>query len=166
MDASWRITPAGAGKTGRVFPPCAYPADHPRRCGENDGVPANFDDEAGSPPQVRGKPAVVSPKKIARRITPAGAGKTFIVSVAGHAEEDHPRRCGENRFVDFAFKPPQGSPPQVRGKLICVMPCSTVDRITPAGAGKTTVNNLRQRVNEDHPRRCGENSAKARVTRN
>ena len=30
--------------------------------------------------------------------------------------------------------------------------------ITPADAGKTAVYNLRQRVNEDHPRGCGENS--------
>ena len=34
------------------------------------------------------------------------------------------------------------------------------DGITPADAGKTAVYNLRQRVNEDHPRGCGENVQK------
>ena len=33
------------------------------------------------------------------------------------------------------------------------------ERITPAGAGKTSVMRLNQKLYEDHPRRCGENSS-------
>ena len=50
-----------------------------------------------------------------------------------------------------------GSPPRMRGKLICVMPCSTVDRITPADAGKTDKKNREKIYSKDHPRGCGEN---------
>ena len=70
------ITPAGAGKTVRNTDGRAKKRDHPRRCGENDGVPANFDDEAGSPPQVRGKQSRHQTSRPLSRITPAGAGKT------------------------------------------------------------------------------------------
>ena len=39
MDAKKRITPAGAGKTGRTAPAGTAAADHPRRCGENVQIP-------------------------------------------------------------------------------------------------------------------------------
>ena len=50
-----------------------------------------------------------------------------------------------------------GSPPQVRGKLgiLWLLRCSR--RITPAGAGKTTVGICKRDFHGDHPRRCGEN---------
>ena len=51
------------------------------------------------------------------RITPAGAGKTNKKDCNYFLPQDHPRRCGENRYT------------------IC-MP-EWLDRITPAGAGKT-----------------------------
>ena len=51
-----------------------------------------------------------------------------------------------------------GSPPQVRGKPPEKLPESLIQRITPAGAGKTlNLNTSREEVT-DHPRRCGENS--------
>ena len=51
-----------------------------------------------------------------------------------------------------------GSPPQVRGKHIINFQFFGNVRITPAGAGKTTV--MREIIidNWDHPRRCGENA--------
>ena len=50
----------------------------------------------------------------------------------------------------------------MRGKLICVMPCSTVDRITPADAGKTRTRKKKLRSARDHPRGCGENLGQLR----
>ena len=50
----------------------------------------------GSPPQMRGK-LHLSPKLFKYiGITPADAGKTYTVMTAHTADEDHPRRCGEN----------------------------------------------------------------------
>ena len=50
-----------------------------------------------------------------------------------------------------------GSPPQVRGKLLVQYLLNLVIGITPAGAGKTALTNATERVQRDHPRRCGEN---------
>ena len=113
---SGRITPAGAGKThsfrSRIL--CIW--DHPRRCGENfDFTDAQLRGK-GSPPQVRGKLDSRSHNHVLTRITPAGAGKTNINRVARHNAEDHPRRCGENRFGFSVIFKQAGSPPQVRGK--------------------------------------------------
>ena len=71
------ITPAGAGKTssGSFFCPRYW--DHPRRCGENRPRLPTVPKAGGSPPQVRGKPRWSSGVDAARRITPAGAGKTL-----------------------------------------------------------------------------------------
>ena len=111
----------------------------------------------GSPPQVRGKPAENKQSFFAVGITPAGAGKTTFMVVGTAGEEDHPRRCGENLYLFFAFCNCKGSPPQVRGKLYCVLPQAVGSRITPAGAGKTMVNGAKNHRQPDHPRRCGEN---------
>ena len=52
---------------------------------------------------------------------------------------------------------PVGSPPQVRGKPTDGKKSQCWARITPAGAGKTRVNNILSVTEKDHPRRCGEN---------
>ena len=55
-DLRSRITPAGAGKTHTMLFSTEIYEDHPRRCGENNVRKDETDNEAGSPPQVRGKP--------------------------------------------------------------------------------------------------------------
>ena len=50
-----------------------------------------------------------------------------------------------------------GSPPQVRGKHCRCLVVIRLVRITPAGAGKTGIQFRTRTVDEDHPRRCGEN---------
>ena len=111
------ITPAGAGKTvlelrvfsfvpgsppqvrGKLYWNCAYFhlfRDHPRRCGENQNVAKSRRLGLGSPPQVRGKPLGLRVRSPPKRITPAGAGKTFTKYFIASFVPDHPRRCGEN----------------------------------------------------------------------
>ena len=117
-------------------------------------------DELGSPPQVRGKltsRTFISDKV---RITPAGAGKTFSPPPMFPNKQDHPRRCGENAYLHLLYDTIHGSPPQVRGKPQCKNVRSMARRITPAGAGKTNAGGLNTALNQDHPRRCGENTKK------
>ena len=64
------------GKLRKTLDTLVSGGDHPRGCGENDGVPANFDDEAGSPPRMRGKHPLCTLAGNIMRITPADAGKT------------------------------------------------------------------------------------------
>ena len=76
FSESFRITPAGAGKTITGAQYISTKWDHPRRCGENK-MRRNVDSgKCGSPPQVRGKPEDETEEEKKERITPAGAGKT------------------------------------------------------------------------------------------
>ena len=113
-----RITPAGAGKTREnrrnpaqaagsppqvrgkrvgLFSCSVFNQDHPRRCGENRLAGLSDDANKGSPPQVRGKPFFPCGLLTFFRITPAGAGKTFMSVTKSRRKPDHPRRCGENK---------------------------------------------------------------------
>ena len=93
------------------------------------------------------------------RITPAGAGKTYLDMPDWAKAEDHPRRCGENVMTANLREWRHGSPPQVRGKHPPQLVRRRFPGITPAGAGKTVNIVYNFAVIGDHPRRCGENSS-------
>ena len=133
--------------------------DHPRRCGENLIPKYQHIRYQGSPPQVRGKPSVGSFPVSLSGITPAGAGKTLLLSVLLPMIQDHPRRCGENTDTYHPHIHALGSPPQVRGKPSREEVTFFLPRITPAGAGKTRRCRRGLSIYKDHPRRCGENFA-------
>ena len=139
------ITPAGAGKTSGIGILGLFIEDHPRRCGENSASFAVTCFTPGSPPQVRGKLICQLPRLHSSRITPAGAGKTQRRQVGACPHEDHPRRCGENHPHSCSVFNVQGSPPQVRGKLLFGLSVLLMGGITPAGAGKTFICNGRCR---------------------
>ena len=134
---SSRITPAGAGKTALLIDMVQQVQDHPRRCGENTRFDCRNIRNRGSPPQVRGKHDANGNVTSAKRITPAGAGKTSSLFFNFTVVQDHPRRCGENHFLSPLHSFGLGSPPQVRGKRIVGYAQPALHRITPAGAGKT-----------------------------
>ena len=96
-----------------------------------------------------------------RRITPACAGKTSRRRKASRESQDHPRVCGENLSVSRYCRPSSGSPPRVRGKRPASHARTTRRRITPACAGKTSLDTVQRVVREDHPRVCGENGAQS-----
>ena len=151
------ITPAGAGKTCGHKTGHAAHEDHPRRCGENENDGFTLGKIIGSPPQVRGKLLGKLGTLFALRITPAGAGKTQPGKMSQSGQPDHPRRCGENMLPPCRLCVNTGSPPQVRGKLNGLHLAQSRPRITPAGAGKTSVAVIQICIVWDHPRRCGEN---------
>ena len=93
-----------------------------------------------------------------RRITPADAGKTVFWSIAKSALRDHPRGCGENYGLCRPSSAAAGSPPRMRGKLLCCLSLTARKGITPADAGKTIRLYISKLGAEDHPRGCGENS--------
>ena len=152
------ITPAGAGKTAINLNALQILKDHPRRCGENRLIRASRHPATGSPPQVRGKLFGFRPQKSQRRITPAGAGKTVRSTPCLYLCWDHPRRCGENTIFFVHMRQRVGSPPQVRGKPTLQPYGAAWTGITPAGAGKTSMQAQQAYKIRDHPRRCGENT--------
>ena len=110
----------------------------------------------GSPLRVRGKAFRVGLAGRILGITPAYAGKRRSAPAPTSKARDHPRACGEKRFLrerNFCF---MGSPPRMRGKG---MGCRTENPdpgITPAHAGKSDLLQPGCRRFEDHPRACGE----------
>ena len=106
---------------------------------------------------MRGKPVNLSADEGLVGITPACAGKTFLLVCRQPKEQDHPRVCGENVPIVPLTVNDSGSPPRVRGKPSVLHEPPFLTGITPACAGKTTVGELKVTVGEDHPRVCGEN---------
>ena len=51
------------------------------------------------------------------RITPAYAGKSFIICKYRTDQKDHPRLCGEKFITTWVMLPSAGSPPPMRGKV-------------------------------------------------
>ena len=71
-----RITPAHAGSTQLLLIYLLDIEDHPRACGEHCGKNRHEGKCLGSPPRMRGAPAVREVDPVDVRITPAHAGST------------------------------------------------------------------------------------------
>ena len=153
------ITPAYAGKRKLSVlgdPPCQ---DHPRLCGEKYREALSSNDDAGSPPPMRGKVKSSFCGHICMRITPAYAGKRAVFRAVLSITSDHPRLCGEKLPVLVYPLHVQGSPPPMRGKVFPADPIQKIIGITPAYAGKSSCSGARLQIHWDHPRLCGEKPA-------
>ena len=131
-----RITPAYAGKRQLGTRQKSENKDHPRLCGEKCSRRASSSPIAGSPPPMRGK-------------------VPFCCSI-GIPSEDHPRLCGEKQHCTNSPAEQRGSPPPMRGKDLSIYVAGIERRITPAYAGKSSINVPPPLFTWDHPRLCGE----------
>ena len=132
------------------------PSRKPRMCGEKSGLPVSVPTRMGSPPRMRGKGGILGVQRNCPRITPACAGKRFLLRLSGCLLQDHPRMCGEKeRDPDICINCP-GSPPHVRGKVSGFCTILRPLGITPACAGKSCQTNYWLHSCRDHPRMCGE----------
>ena len=122
------ITPACAGKRCRSPAFRSMPWDHPRMCGEKSG-------HNGLQLGILG-------------ITPAYAGKSMRRCNCTHPAGDHPRVCGEKLKFPLAIMIPHGSPPRVRGKAVPVAAVAVAAGITPACAGKSSIQHLTASLGE------------------
>ena len=132
-----RITPAYAGKSSSPRT-CRHGCkDHPRLCGEKSTLDRIRLSKLGSPPPMRGKAGGRASLTVSSRITPAYAGKSANVTLAGSSGWDHPRLCGEKVAETETIATEIGSPPPMRGKDMEHLIRMWLDRITPAYAGKS-----------------------------
>ena len=154
------ITPAYAGKSYCSRRRGSDPQDHPRVCGEKHTAQRAIGYAGGSPPRMRGKGPLEIGTECAVRITPAYAGKRHSVFGYGRNTRDHPRVCGEKCEPKHDLFNEQGSPPRMRGKGISVVGMIQLIGITPAYAGKSFTFPMAFADAKDHPRVCGEKSAK------
>ena len=130
------ITPAYAGKSPARGLVAAAVWDHPRVCGEKPGPGLLGPLCPGSPPRMRGKARVAFAWRHANRITPAYAGKRYVIIFKSRTFWDHPRVCGEKIPPRIALLGLQGSPPRMRGKDRVSGAFDLTSGITPAYAGK------------------------------
>ena len=110
----------------------------------------------GSPPRVRGKDLGLINRHLAKRITPACAGKSHPWTPRSRSSRDHPRVCGEKILFTVRASATLGSPPRVRGKAPGGNCTARAHRITPACAGKSLPPDHVLSLAGDHPRVCGE----------
>ena len=150
------ITPAWAGKSRARKAAEAVRRDHPRVGGEKllKVFSARF--TSGSPPRGRGKGGPLHTACLARRITPAWAGKRPEPWAARRRCKDHPRVGGEKQAVRQQALFHLGSPPHGRGKVGAALRKERLSRITPAWAGKSKRPNRWALRPKDYPRRCRE----------
>ncbi len=130
------ITPACAGKRPSRTRCRRRQRDHPRVCGEKLSAPYRWQACKGSPPRVRGKEQGGRASYGGAGITPACAGKRTISNTRVLRRRDHPRVCGEKTHAFPDSGQDGGSPPRVRGKVICKDTATGENGITPACAGK------------------------------
>ena len=86
---------------------------------------------------MRGKDAAVLAAVHTPRITPAYAGKSGNVDHDYSYIEDHPRLCGEKKYLCAWHNGGRGSPPPMRGKEGLSKRQRNYFGITPAYAGKS-----------------------------
>ena len=96
------ITPARAGKSLWTGKTSSCTKDHPRACGEKDGLGGWNCRHSGSPPRVRGKVGQTFPIENPPGITPARAGKRTWRPGQRDRRRDHPRACGEKQYPPVA----------------------------------------------------------------
>ena len=110
--------------------------DHPRLRGEKQKNKEKHNLVEGSPPLARGKGSKGHCKKRFVRITPACAGKRLSVCKYPLGKQDHPRLRGEKAPEPEEDTLTIGSPPLARGKGRNLGITRSIERITPACAGK------------------------------
>ena len=133
------ITPAYAGKRLPIRVIHSEPGDHPRMCGEKVSSTSPMKCLKGSPPHVRGKGVSTGFARAYPRITPAYAGKRADAGWIWSRPPDHPRVCGEKVWALVRAVMALGSPPHVRGKVHLTGAVVVGGGITPAYAGKRSL---------------------------
>ena len=110
--------------------------DHPRACGEQQGVHLVSCQSVGSSPRVRGT----------GRSRPSADGADGII----------PARAGNSSADMRSTSCPSGSSPRVRGTVPSTATLRLNDGIIPARAGNSKCCNAVPWGRQDHPRACGE----------
>ena len=152
-----RLIPAHAGKTFGCSCLNSSYAAHPRSRGENGKKSFKKLPAIGSSPLTRGKRRAPAHRQLERRLIPAHAGKTRVVTQSWISTKAHPRSRGENDPVRGRRRVLPGSSPLTRGKLFKSDDFTNGKGLIPAHAGKTRKSLPASQLQAAHPRSRGEN---------
>ena len=153
------IIPAYAGNTSTTGVFTAYRRDHPRVCGEHEGLKAFTSALGGSSPRMRGTRSACPFGITNCGIIPAYAGNTLLPRRFYPLTRDHPRVCGEHKMKPTTLSGSMGSSPRMRGTHHRSPVACAGGGIIPAYAGNTSCCRATQSVCGDHPRVCGEHAS-------
>ena len=155
---AWRggIIPAYAGSTSWTRWRSCRAADHPRVCGEHNGIFCTAFYISGSSPRMRGAQCANLTSPFMAGIIPAYAGSTIRRLAGSASARDHPRVCGEHRPKDVRRLCTAGSSPRMRGARALYKLVNYPQGIIPAYAGSTPSSRPECLSPRDHPRVCGE----------
>ena len=131
------LIPAHAGKTQSTLPRALLLRAHPRSRGENEALGFAINQQMGSSPLTRGKPARAYYNPGLRGLIPAHAGKTSASLTPAPDPPAHPRSRGENVFHVHPDEHVAGSSPLTRGKHSSDPVNQGHTGLIPAHAGKT-----------------------------
>ena len=140
-----RFIPACAGNSAPADRPVVWNSVHPRVC--------------------RGTGSRNQAERIHRRFIPACAGNSRLQVAVLAVEPVHPRVCGEQCGP---YRPPAwltGSSPRVRGTASHPGFCRRLSRFIPASAGNSRTGSPLALQISVHPRVCGEQPFKPRLSR-
>ena len=151
-----RLTPACAGKTKSNCEAVRYPQAHPRLRGEDCSASSTAFGDVGSPPLARGRLGLSLDETNVMGLTPACAGKTEHHHQSAPFFRAHPRLRGEDEPLTGSAQSELGSPPLARGRLLHGGIPQLNPGLTPACAGKTTIDLYTYGDTEAHPRLRGE----------
>ena len=153
----YRLIPAHAGKTLEAVGLHGFGPAHPRSRGENDHTGRPRPSGTGSSPLTRGKLWERCLDFLDARLIPAHAGKTSRTPRQVTSYAAHPRSRGENSFLASGQPSSPGSSPLTRGKRVSKRALTSVLRLIPAHAGKTSAAAVGVGRPSAHPRSRGEN---------
>ena len=136
-QATGRLIPAHAGKTGSRPLGRYRLRAHPRSRGENAHARASASWPAGSSPLTRGKRVEAELLRLLEGLIPAHAGKTPWWVPSSPCLWAHPRSRGENIEQNQEGFRSTGSSPLTRGKPREGQQACGLRRLIPAHAGKT-----------------------------
>ena len=131
------LIPAGAGRTS-TLPLCtALARAHPRWRGADRRRTRPLMWHLGSSPLARGGRPPLNPLIPARRLIPAGAGRTRTTPPRTAAKGAHPRWRGADSVTVIMLRPSSGSSPLARGGRRSGRRWRPGCGLIPAGAGRT-----------------------------
>ena len=152
-----------SGMIKNVLPSLRQRAGPQRICSRQKSIRSGTArDSFSQTPHMRGKDVELFALFVHHGITPACAGKRWIMMKPGWRCRDHPRTCGEKYGSLVCCTAHVGSPPHMRGKGCRYFLATSAARITPAHAGKRLPVFSGYIRSQDHPRTCGEKAQRAR----
>ncbi len=150
------VSPAGAGMDPTAASAVLASAGFPRRRGDGPLSEIVSLTLRAFPPQARGWTEVRVRAELRHRVSPAGAGMDPLGFVAGSGLRRFPRRRGDGPVGYGALRQVETFPPQARGWTCDASHYSTLQTVSPAGAGMDRSPSPTTRSASRFPRRRGD----------